>query len=309
MKGSFYFGIDGGGTHSRLAVCDSSGRIAARTEGGSTNIYSVSVNEAFNNITTILDSALQKCSLTRSDLCGGCLGSAGLGRSAERKLFGDFFASLLGEEIPVRLCTDAELLLIGGLGCGEGYCLIAGTGSAALGRSLDGALIRSGGLGYLLGDEGAAAWIGRTAIARSLRSIEGRDLPTVMLERITSACALSEASGLIQYVHHDADKAAVAALAPLVTQAAREGDPLALDILGAGAAELALLVKSVAERSPWIKNRELVLAGGVIEHDEIITGKLKSLLAGEAGGPALVEAKGTALDGACFLARNGDPGC
>jgi N-acetylglucosamine kinase-like BadF-type ATPase len=306
MKGSFYFGIDGGGTYSRIAVCDGSGRIVARAEGGSSNIYSVTVDEVFKNIRALLDSVLQKCSLTRNDLCCGCLGSAGLGRSADQKLFRDFFDSLFGAGFPVTLCTDAELLLTGGLGRGEGYCLIAGTGSVALGRSLDGVLFRSGGLGYLLGDEGAAAWIGKTAIARSLRSVEGRDLPTVMLERLTSACALEESSGLIRYVHHDAGKAAIASLAPLVTQAAREGDPLALDILHTGAAELALLVKSVAERSPRIGNRKLVLAGGVIEHDEIITGKLKSLLAAEAGDLTLVEPKGNALDGACLLARTGN---
>jgi N-acetylglucosamine kinase-like BadF-type ATPase len=303
MKGSFYFGIDGGGTRSRIAVCDGSGTIVARVEGGSTNIYSVSSGEAFKNIEAVLNSALRTCSLTRDDLCGGCLGSAGLGRNAERELFRGFFNALLGEGVPVQLCTDAELLLAGGLGCGEGYCLIAGTGSVALGRSLDGMLVRAGGFGYLLGDEGAAAWIGKTAIARSLRSIEDRDLPTCMPERITTACALEEPSDLIRYVHRDADKAAVAALAPLVTQAAREGDPLALDILGTGAAELALLVHSVAKRSPRIKNRELVLAGGVIEHDEILTGKLKSLLASQEGSLALAEPRGSALDGACLLAR------
>ena len=103
-------------------------------------------------------------------------------------------------------------------------------------------------------------------------------------------------------MHHDADKAQVAALAPVVTKAARSGDPLALDILQTGAAELVLLVRSVLDQSPWIENRTLVLAGGVIEHDDILTGKLRESLAAGFPGLAVTEPRGNALQGACLLA-------
>jgi glucosamine kinase len=155
----------------------------------------------------------------------------------------------------------------------------------------------------MLGDEGAAAWIGKTAIARLLRSEEGRDLDTAMGGDILAFCRLKESPDLIRYVHHDAEKAQIAALAPVVTGAARNGDPLALDILYTGAAELALLVKSVLARSPWITHRELVLAGGVIEHDEILRARLRNTLVEEFPALILHELQGTALEGACMLAR------
>ncbi|MDR2364046.1 MAG: hypothetical protein LBD65_06485, partial [Spirochaetaceae bacterium] len=120
---------------------------------------------------------------------------------------------------------------------------------------------------------------------------------------ILSFCKLTEGPDLVRYVHHDADKAKIAALAPVVTAAARTGDPLALDSLHTGAAELALLVRSVLARSPWITRRELVLAGGVMEHDEILGGKLRAILAEEFPGLTLQEPQGTALEGACILAR------
>ncbi|MDR1972134.1 MAG: hypothetical protein LBQ46_09445 [Treponema sp.] len=298
----YFFGIDGGGTHSRLALVDREGKVLARSEAGSTNIYSVSKPEAFENLASLLDSGLRAAGLGKGDLAGGCFGSAGLGREAEQTLFRGFFDSFLGAEKPVKLCGDGEILLCGGLDGLEGYCLIAGTGSIALGRAAGGRMVRAGGLGYLLGDEGAAAWIGKTAIARCLRGLEGRDLPPVMLEAILKKTALKEGGDLIAYVHHHADKAQVAALAPLVTEAARTGDPLALDILQTGAAELALLVKSVLNQSPWIKNRTLVLAGGVIEHDEILTGKLRESLAAFPG-LTVTKPRGSALEGACLLAR------
>jgi N-acetylglucosamine kinase-like BadF-type ATPase len=303
MSAAFYFGIDGGGTHSRLAIVDQAGNVLSRAEAGSTNIYSVSKEAVFANLKTLLESALNAGGLQKECLSAGCLGSAGLGRPGEAAIFRGFFDVLLGPGFPVTLCTDGEILLCGGLRDTEGYCLIAGTGSLALGRSAAGRLVRVGGHGYLLGDEGAAAWIGKTAIARTLRSEEGRDMETAMLEDILSFCKLSEGPDLIRYVHHDADKAKIAALAPIVTVAAQKGDPLALDILSVGAAELALLVKSVLARSPWITHQKLVLAGGVMEHNEILTGKLRSMLAGEFPSLVLSKPRGTALEGACILAR------
>jgi N-acetylglucosamine kinase-like BadF-type ATPase len=302
MGNPCFFGIDGGGTHSRIALVDRDGNVLTHSEAGSTNIYSVTKDEVLANISALLESALKSVGLNKQDVAAGCFGSAGLGRAEEQKLFRDFFDSLLGKDIPVKLCTDGEILLCGGLENLEGYCLIAGTGSIALGRSQDGALVRSGGHGYLLGDEGSAAWIGRTAIARILRSLEGRDMPTGMLPLILEAVGLSKSNELIKYVHHDADKAKIASLAPVVTQAARKGDRLALDILRIGAEELALLVKSVISRSPCIKRMELVVAGGVMEHDEIVTNKLREYLAKDFPGLLVSSPKGTALEGACMLA-------
>ena len=297
-----FFGIDGGGTLSRIAIVDSNGKVLARSEAGSTNIYSVTKEEVFRNLSLLLDSALKSAGLEKKDLTAGCIGSAGLARENEKKIFRGFFGELLGPEFPVKLCNDGEILLCGGLNNLEGYCLIAGTGSIALGRSRAGKMVRAGGHGYMLGDEGSAAWIGRSAIARILRSLENRDYPTDMLSAILEAAGLSQNGDLIQYVHHDADKAKIAALAPLVTAAAREEDPLAIDILQEGARELALLVKSVIEQSPWIKRRVLVLAGGVMEHDEILTDKLKEILTKEQPDLAVSVPLGNGLEGACMIA-------
>jgi N-acetylglucosamine kinase-like BadF-type ATPase len=300
----FYFGIDGGGTRSRLALTDGEGKVLASSEAGSTNIYSVSAGEVYKNISRLLDSALKAAGLGKEDLRAGCVGSAGLGRAEEQNLFRGFFDALLGPGFPVKLCNDGEILLCGGLDNLEGYCLIAGTGSIALGRSRDGRTVRAGGYGYMLGDEGSAAWTGKAAIARILRSLENRDLPTDMLAAVLDAAGLSQKDDLIRYAHHDADKTVIAALAPAVTAAARKGDPLALDILRAGAEELALLVKSVTGRSPWIQRRVLVLAGGAIEHDEMLAAGLKMILARDLPDLALSPPLNSALHGACMIATS-----
>jgi N-acetylglucosamine kinase-like BadF-type ATPase len=301
---SYFFGIDGGGTHSRLALADGEGKVLAQSQAGSTNIYSVSKDEVFANLSLLLDLALETAELEKKDLSAGCLGSAGLGRPGEIAIYRGFFDTLLRPEFPVMLCPDGEILLCGGLESLEGYCLIAGTGSIALGRSRDGRLARSGGHGYMLGDEGSAAWIGRTAIARILRSQENRDLATEMLPAILATAGLGKSDDLVRYVHHDADKAKIAALAPVVTASARKGDPLALDILRNGAEELASLIRSVLDQSPWINRKELVLSGGVMEHDEILVKALKEFLQRELPDLAVSPLKGTAIEGALMLAAN-----
>jgi N-acetylglucosamine kinase-like BadF-type ATPase len=303
MEKKYFFGIDGGGTHSRLALLDRDGKILARSEAGSTNIYSVSKEEVFENLFTLLSSALDAAGVDKKNIAAGCLGSAGLG-GQETEIVRGFFDTFLGAEIPVKLCSDGEILLCGGLDKMEGYCLIAGTGSIALGRFSSGEVVRSGGYGYLLGDEGSASWIGRTAIARVLRSLDNRDIPTEMLIPLLEAAGAGSTRGLIHYVHHEAGKAKIAALAPLVTAAARNGDALALDILFNGAEELSLLVKSVIFKSREIKNRELVLAGGVVKNDEVLTGKLREILAAEIPDLLISTPKKTALDGACMMAIN-----
>jgi len=302
-KKPFFFGIDGGGTHSRIVLTDENGLSLARANAGSTNIYSVSKEEVYKNLSILLNSALKSANLQKQDITSGCIGSAGLGREEEKTLFRGFFNTLLSPDIPVLLCTDGEILLCGGLKNLEGYCLIAGTGSIAFGRTKNGKLVRAGGHGYLLGDEGSAAWIGRIAIARLLRSRENRDLPSKMEIAILETAGLSKTEELIRYVHKDADKARIAELAIVVSKAAKEGDPLALDILIKGAHELFMLVKSVIEQTPEIENKELVIAGGVMENDEITKKTLIEILSKEFSYLKVFPPKSTALEGACLLAN------
>ncbi|MCF7946915.1 MAG: hypothetical protein K9K80_03200 [Spirochaetia bacterium] len=298
MGSSFYFGIDGGGTRSRIAIVDLSGKIISKAEGYSTSIYSVSKEEVKSNLLQLF--ALVRNDVSLQSLQGGCIGSAGLARKHEREVFTSIFKEIL-PNTPVLCCSDGEILLSGGLMAKEGYCLISGTGSLALGRQMDGTVKRAGGLGYMLGDEGSAWWIGHEALVRSLRSIEGRDLHTLMLPELVRACSLQDPDELVNHIHYTAKKSDIASLAPLVTKYADNGDVLAMDILHLAAEELSNLVVSV--QIDAITNNELVLAGGVMEHDHIVTDQLKSILGKKLPQVKIVPAKGTALDGACLLAR------
>lgn len=297
-----WFGLDGGGTRSRIALVDNRLHVVAYAEGASTNIYSVPPEQVVRNLQGIITQACTMVGIRPEDLQGGCIGSAGLGRKKELDWYRLIITSILGDSVPVELCTDGEILLCGGLGSLEGFCLISGTGSLALGRSQEGQLVRAGGWGYRLGDEGSAWWIGHTAIIRSLRSMESRDITTTLLEPILKELGLVCAEDLVEFIHHSATKAQEASIAPIVTSLAQNGDTLALQILYEAAEELAALIGSVIERMPSTVKKELVLAGGVFDHDMIVRNRFLERFRSMYPLFTIIEPKGSALDGACRLA-------
>ncbi len=299
MASYYYFGLDGGGTHSRLAVCSESGLVVKTVTGGSTNIYGTRKEDVYQNLKNIFEqiSAFKP-------LRGGCIGSAGLGRRLEQGIFREMLDTII-PQVPVYLCGDGEIFLVGALSDFEGYGLISGTGSLALSRTAGGMVKRAGGYGYLLGDEGSAYWIAHQALVRSIRSLEKRDLVTDMLPSLIQACSLSEPEELINFVQNKATKADIARLAPLVSQFALQKDPLAMDILTDAAKELVLLVESV--QNPMISNNQLVVAGGVLDHDQIVRPLFNDLLHQRLPDLRLIPSKGSALDGACLLGRSQVP--
>jgi N-acetylglucosamine kinase-like BadF-type ATPase len=295
MISPYYFGIDGGGTHSRLAVCDQSGSIIKTVMGGTTNLYGANNGDVLKNLKSLFDQVH-----SYFPFYGGCIGSAGLGRPREQELFREILKKVI-PDVPAYVCGDGEIFLVGALSGFEGYGLISGTGSLALSRTTDGTIKRAGGYGYLLGDEGSAYWIAHQALIRSLRSSENRDISTAMLPSLVEASALSDPADLINFVHHRASKADIALLAPIVTNFALREDPLALDILTTAAKELVLLVESV--QNPLIINNQLVVSGGVLEQDQIVRPLFKEILQQRFPDLQIVPPRGSALEGACLLGR------
>lgn len=292
------FGIDGGGTRSRLCVFDlETGKELVRLTGGTTNIYSAPPQTVFANIEALLKAG----GYPLEQFEKGCLGSAGLSRPNEQKLYGDFFDRLL-PNCATYLRNDGEILLVGALESMEGYSLISGTGSLALARAADGTTARAGGLGYMLGDEGSALWIAWEGIKRSIRSAERRDLPTGLLPLFIKHFSLKGADDFVALMHHRFQKSEIAAAAQIVLDHAQT-DPLAADIAGQAVNELFLLLESVVGQMP-LTNPRAALSGGVIENNLWIQSHLLARLKEAWPQMEFVLGPGDALKGACLLARS-----
>jgi len=299
---SLYFGIDGGGTTSRIRVVDLSGQEVYFGKGSTTNIYATDSASALRNAAALISHAMHALQCAPDDFKGGCIGSAGLDRPKEKSLYTDYIREKISIRCPVYLCNDGEILLVGGIGELQGLALIAGTGSLAIGRLKNGTVVRRGGLGYMLGDEGSAYWIVHQAISRGLRSKEGRDIPSKIIDELLLQFDLSSADDFIPLMHSRFNKADIAAKAECVTKLALEKDELAMDILEMASRELFGLVQSIVLRFPELQRSKLVVAGGVVERDVIVSRNVREMLHNGYPEMELVKMRQDATSGACMIA-------
>ena len=156
------------------------------------------------------------------------------------------------------------MALTAGAGDGPGIVVICGTGSICYGRNEQGQAARSGGWGYILGDEGSGYWIGRRALAAVVRHADGRGPATTLAARVLQHFRVRGVPDLVQEVHlRDPRRHRVASIAEAVQAACDEGDVVARDIVERACDELVNAAGSVAER---LSMRglvfPLVLAGG-----------------------------------------------
>jgi N-acetylglucosamine kinase len=146
----------------------------------------------------------------------------------------------------LAVTTDAAIALSGATATGQGIAAIAGTGSIAFGRNAAGRTARTGGWGYLFGDEGSGFEIARQALRAALRMEEGWGPPTSLRQALLDSTGSRNANEVMhRFYTSEWPRSRVAALAPLADAAAAEGDAVAMVILNRAGADLAMLVAAV----------------------------------------------------------------
>lgn len=247
-------GVDGGGSKTLALVATLEGQVVGRGMAGPSNYHAVGLEAATTALETAIHSALEAAGQEACAPTGAlCLGLAGMGRSEDRAAF-EGWAQERFPNTPVRMVTDAQLVLAAGTPKGWGIALISGTGSLAYGETPDGHNARAGGWGYLLGDEGSGYAIGLAALRAVARAADGRGPQTALTSSVLAQWELPQPQNLVQYVYasrRDIGRAEIAALAPLVEAAAEASileDVCARAIIRQAGQELALALKAVAQQ-------------------------------------------------------------
>jgi|SRR5271169_2642637 len=258
----FVLGFDGGGTKTECVLMDEAGRVRAEGRSGPSNPMRVGFGGALAAVCEAGRTALQNAKLTAGEISVVCAGLAGTAQpESQRKM-----TKLLAEEFPgqlVYVCTDLDLTLEA-TGEGRAIVLIAGTGSAAVGRDLSGQVIRVGGHGPLLGDEGSAYDVGRRAAIAALRATDRGMEDSALAARILREMRVPDWEELQLRVYRVPDEV-FPRIFPVVTAAADEGDPAARALLEDATSELAGLVSDLMERLQ-LKSEKflLVKSGGMV---------------------------------------------
>ncbi len=308
--GRCVFGIDGGGSSTRLRVADRDNHGLLEMTGPGINPNALEGRVVADRLVSLLTEALTRLGaaehagpVSPDRFAAGCIAAAGMDRPGEQKEIEVILRDRLGFRCPLVLVSDPEAALVGGLGRPEGIILIAGTGSIAMARLADGRRLRAGGYGHLLGDEGSAFFIGFQALRRGIRSLEGRDLPTAFTADLFRQFGLAGAQDAIPFVYRRFDKAFIAQAAALIAGYRDRGDPLALDIYRESAAELVGLAGAVlAAGAQALPAPGLVLWGGLFEHDPWLKAAVTDELRRRHPRLSVLPARHSAAYGACLLA-------
>jgi N-acetylglucosamine kinase-like BadF-type ATPase len=254
-------GVDCGGSHTAVVVGDGSGRVLARAEGPGS---AMRPGGAERSAAVILDVARRAAAQAHVSLPAtlALVGAAGAGRAPEQEaLVAASIAAGVAERVDVR--GDIEIALAAAFGNKPGILINAGTGSIAYARGDDGRLHRAGGHGWQLGDEGGGYWLGRRALAAAARAHDGLEESSTLLGRLLVALGLRTFDDLIRWTA-TATPSQVAALAPHVLNAAREGEIVAQRIVADAAVELSQLVRVLTVHFSGSEPIKMATTGGLL---------------------------------------------
>ena len=269
-------GLDGGGTKTECMLLDEQGRVQARSRSGPSNPLRVGVDAAIATLQAAAQEALAAGNAARTDVVAMVAGLAGAGRAemAER------MRAELQRGFPgcaVRVCTDLELALVA-VGKSPAVVLVAGTGSAAIGRDAAGNVLRAGGLGPAAGDEGSAYDIGRKAITAAREERERSGAESALGRRILQGLGVSSWEEVQARAREAADEI-FPRVFPFVAEEAAAGDATAQGLLREAAAELARLAGGLVERMGLGgMSFALAKAGGLIGRSAYFDTQLDELL-------------------------------
>jgi len=277
---TYVIGVDGGGTKTEAVLVDGCGRVVSWGTGSPSNPNRVSPEDVLVSLREAIGQALSRTeNVSRPAIAAACLGLAG--GTGNQELIRQAAARLgIGEQIIV--VSDVVIAFWGAITKGFGVVVVAGTGSCAYGVGLQGQTARAGGWGYLAGDEGSGYDVGRAGMRAALRAYDGRGPSTTLVGRLLEFFHVETVSRVIPALYHPADgdsKTFVSAFAPLVVQAALEGDTVSQEILQDAGRELGLSAVAVARQLGLCDREfELGLVGGVFQAGDLIIAPLRDLV-------------------------------
>src|SRR5690348_14419669 len=272
-----FLGFDGGGTKTECVALDERARVVAASKSGPSNPTRIGFESAAIAVEQAADLALTQAAARRDEIVGICAGLAGTGKDENR----DHMKVLLSSAFPgiaIEVLTDLELPLAA-IDPGPAIVLVAGTGSAAIGRDAQGNLARAGGFGRDVSDEGSAYDVGRSAVelATQQQGTAGRDSRLGL--HILSQLGCRDWAEVRDKITADRD-AVYPRIFPVVAAAADGGDESARALLANAAQKLAALVRDLSGQlrlagAPFA----LVKTGGMIGRSTCLDQLLEATLA------------------------------
>ncbi|MBO6725963.1 MAG: N-acetylglucosamine kinase [Rhizobiaceae bacterium] len=278
------FGIDGGGTKCRAIALSDKGALLGEAETGAANVMT-NFAGAVENITKACAMALAQAGLQEPLLQKGraFIGVAGANvgtRGSELQDALPFSQSIVE--------SDARIALQGAVGETDGVVAIIGTGSVFIAKSGD-TIRTAGGWGFVVGDLGSGARLGRQLLEEALLAHDHVRATTPITAHVLNDFR-NNPQTIVEYAH-SASPGDFGRFAPLVLDFAERDDPTAKRIMADAVRDVEEALAAIVDEN----TTRLCLLGGL--------GRRYRALLSQRFARLLAEPQGSAVDGAIALAR------
>ncbi len=301
MTSAIGLGIDAGGTQTRWALADASGKILGEGRVSGFSALQCATEKGVVHLKDTLENlgnAVRELALP-TGICAGVTGF--VSGSASAQLLLELLRLQFPEAKKLQLGNDIEIAFLDVFRPGEGYIVYAGTGSIAAFIDVDNNFHRAGGRGATLDDAGGGYWIACAALCQIWRAEDER--PGVWLQSAMARAVFKELGGCDwlttrQFVYgtgSETNRGDIGKLALAVAQSA-DADDKALQILTNAGTELARLAKAMISRYGV---RPVALAGRAAMLHPIIEATFRRSLPAEI---AVQRSEGAAHEAAARIA-------
>lgn len=252
----YYLVCDGGGTKTDSLLFDGAGNVLAWRRKGGSNALFIDPALAAENVHSGIREALAAADISLDQVARIALFIPGFQRSLPR------LVEQLGRD-DLLLLGDRENALYTAFGERRGIVVLSGTGSFAIGSNARGVEITVGGWGPLFGDEGSGYHIGVLALGKVAHLHDAAQGGSVLERLLLDAMQIATVDELRRAAYApEFTRARIAALAPIVAEAYRQGDPHARAILLHAA-------DALAQQAHMIANRLAASSAGDSSNDEL----------------------------------------
>ncbi|KAI1288012.1 N-acetyl-D-glucosamine kinase [Halotydeus destructor] len=309
---SYYIGVEGGASVTKAVLVDSTGKEMSWVDGPSTNYWLIGEEECHKRIRNLVRKAEAAAGLEPSVQ----LVAIGLSLSGcENEENNSKFAAKFLERYPklAKFCFVSSDTIgpIMTVSPDVGAVLISGTGSNSLLLNPGGQVVKCGGWGHIIGDEGGAHWIVSTAIRTMIKHDENFEKCPYNVEPVRRVVYehfnIKENYGLIHPIYHEFDKTYFASLCTHLAQLASNGDQLCKSLFHDAGQYIGRHVVSWAHKIDESlydsdDGLKVVCVGSVFKSWPLLKNGFYSAIGGRVKKMTLVRLNKSAALGAAFMA-------
>ena len=260
--GGCILGIDGGGTHTTLAIADDEGRILGTEQGGALNYNAIGMERFRQNLKDAMNQVQDRY---------GTIEAISLGHSALDDEPDEQTARQMMQGVfPIErayIHSDVFMALMGATLGAPGVAVVSGTGAMAVAMDASGRQRVAGGWGYRMNDAGSGFFLGQQGLTAAAAAFDGVGPKTSLTDAFMEHFTIPEPREAISRIYEEGYLPSdMAAFAPRELEAAPLGDPVGENIVSMALMHLSGYAIHLIEAID-LPDCTVGIFGGVFEHN------------------------------------------